>query len=117
MYYLVKWCSLPYEDSTWELRDDVDQSKIEEFEQLQAAKPDSCRVVSCAHLHSSHIIRFPSSSASLTLYIFCFAAGIEFRIAGRSAVPVQNMSVQKACSILAHSFLEKRSFKQLNSQR
>lgn len=46
IYYLVKWCSLPYEDSTWELKDDVDQSKIEEFEQLQAAKPDSRRMVS-----------------------------------------------------------------------
>lgn len=46
VYYLVKWCSLPYEDSTWELKDDVDQSKIEEFEQLQAVKPDSRRVVS-----------------------------------------------------------------------
>ncbi|MEQ2180465.1 Chromodomain-helicase-DNA-binding protein 9 [Goodea atripinnis] len=43
VYYLVKWCSLPYEDSTWELKDDVDQSKIEEFERLQAAKPDSRR--------------------------------------------------------------------------
>uniref|UniRef100_A0AAR2JK17 DNA helicase n=1 Tax=Pygocentrus nattereri TaxID=42514 RepID=A0AAR2JK17_PYGNA len=44
VYYLVKWCSLPYEDSTWELKEDVDQSKIEEFEQLQAARPDSRRV-------------------------------------------------------------------------
>ncbi|CAB1339205.1 unnamed protein product [Coregonus sp. 'balchen'] len=43
VYYLVKWCSLPYEDSTWELKGDVDQSKIEEFEQLQAARPDSRR--------------------------------------------------------------------------
>lgn len=39
-YYLVKWCSLPYEDSTWELKEDVDQSKIDEFEQLQAYRPD-----------------------------------------------------------------------------
>ncbi|XP_037549888.1 chromodomain-helicase-DNA-binding protein 9-like [Nematolebias whitei] len=44
VYYLVKWCSLPYEDSTWELKDDVDQSKIEEFEQLQAVKPDLRRM-------------------------------------------------------------------------
>ncbi|KAG9341958.1 hypothetical protein JZ751_018275 [Albula glossodonta] len=44
VYYLVKWCSLPYEDSTWELKEDVDQSKIDEFEQLQAAQPDSRRV-------------------------------------------------------------------------
>ncbi|KAM9544866.1 chromodomain-helicase-DNA-binding protein 9-like isoform 5-T7 [Salvelinus alpinus] len=43
VYYLVKWCSLPYEDSTWELKGDVDQSKIEEFELLQAARPDSRR--------------------------------------------------------------------------
>uniref|UniRef100_A0A8C3TFY7 Chromodomain helicase DNA binding protein 9 n=1 Tax=Chelydra serpentina TaxID=8475 RepID=A0A8C3TFY7_CHESE len=41
IYYLVKWCSLPYEDSTWELKEDVDQAKIEEFEQLQASRPDS----------------------------------------------------------------------------
>lgn len=46
VYYLVKWCSLPYEDSTWELKDDVDLNKIEEFEQLQAVKPDSRRMVS-----------------------------------------------------------------------
>ncbi|XP_048364586.1 chromodomain-helicase-DNA-binding protein 7 isoform X2 [Sphaerodactylus townsendi] len=31
-HYLVKWCSLPYEDSTWELKQDIDQAKIEEFE-------------------------------------------------------------------------------------
>uniref|UniRef100_A0A8C3TFD1 Chromodomain helicase DNA binding protein 9 n=1 Tax=Chelydra serpentina TaxID=8475 RepID=A0A8C3TFD1_CHESE len=39
IYYLVKWCSLPYEDSTWELKEDVDQAKIEEFEQLQDRPP------------------------------------------------------------------------------
>uniref|UniRef100_A0A8B9L8R4 Chromodomain helicase DNA binding protein 9 n=1 Tax=Astyanax mexicanus TaxID=7994 RepID=A0A8B9L8R4_ASTMX len=44
VYYLVKWCSLPYEDSTWELKEDVDQTKIEEFEKLQAARVDSRRV-------------------------------------------------------------------------
>ncbi|KAI4881108.1 hypothetical protein NFI96_020418 [Prochilodus magdalenae] len=43
VYYLVKWCSLPYEDSTWELKEDVDQSKIEEFEQLHRIRPDSRR--------------------------------------------------------------------------
>ncbi|MEE6513208.1 hypothetical protein FKM82_020742 [Ascaphus truei] len=44
IYYLVKWCSLPYEDSTWELKEDVEQTKIEEFEQLQALRPDTRRV-------------------------------------------------------------------------
>uniref|UniRef100_A0A8C3SW89 Chromodomain helicase DNA binding protein 6 n=1 Tax=Chelydra serpentina TaxID=8475 RepID=A0A8C3SW89_CHESE len=34
-HYLVKWCSLPYEESTWELEEDVDPGKIKEFESLQ----------------------------------------------------------------------------------
>lgn len=32
IYYLVKWCLLLYEDSIWELKEDVDFVKIEEFE-------------------------------------------------------------------------------------
>ena len=35
MHYLVKWCSLPYEESTWELEEDVDPAKVKEFESLQ----------------------------------------------------------------------------------
>uniref|UniRef100_H3C7N9 Chromodomain helicase DNA binding protein 7 n=1 Tax=Tetraodon nigroviridis TaxID=99883 RepID=H3C7N9_TETNG len=42
--YLVKWCSLPYEDSTWELKADIDQSKIEEYQQIAARSPSSKRV-------------------------------------------------------------------------
>ena len=30
-HYLVKWRSLQYEDSTWELEEDIDPSKIEQF--------------------------------------------------------------------------------------
>ena len=48
IYYLVKWCSLPYEDSTWELKEDVDLAKIEEFEQLQASRPDTRHLVRTA---------------------------------------------------------------------
>ncbi|XP_014399587.1 PREDICTED: chromodomain-helicase-DNA-binding protein 7 isoform X4 [Myotis brandtii] len=43
-HYLVKWCSLPYEDSTWELRQDIDQAKIEEFEKLMSREPETARV-------------------------------------------------------------------------
>ncbi|KAH0617682.1 hypothetical protein JD844_016167 [Phrynosoma platyrhinos] len=43
-HYLVKWCSLPYEDSTWELKQDIDQAKIEEFEKLMAREPETERV-------------------------------------------------------------------------
>lgn len=47
--YLVKWCSLPYEDSTWELKADIDQSKIEEYERIAARTPNTKKVVSsCA---------------------------------------------------------------------
>ncbi|XP_077348882.1 chromodomain-helicase-DNA-binding protein 7 isoform X2 [Lithobates pipiens] len=43
-HYLVKWCSLPYEDSTWELKQDLDPAKIEEFEKLQSREPETERV-------------------------------------------------------------------------
>ncbi|XP_068956101.1 chromodomain-helicase-DNA-binding protein 7 isoform X2 [Petaurus breviceps papuanus] len=43
-HYLVKWCSLPYEDSTWELKQDIDQAKIEEFEKLMSREPETERV-------------------------------------------------------------------------
>ncbi|XP_035243439.1 chromodomain-helicase-DNA-binding protein 6 [Anguilla anguilla] len=34
-HYLVKWCSLSYEESTWELQEDVDPGKIREFEEIK----------------------------------------------------------------------------------
>uniref|UniRef100_A0A3Q2DSU2 Chromo domain-containing protein n=1 Tax=Cyprinodon variegatus TaxID=28743 RepID=A0A3Q2DSU2_CYPVA len=39
IYYLVKWCSLPYEDATWELKEDVDEGKVEEFGKLLNRQP------------------------------------------------------------------------------
>lgn len=39
-HYLVKWKSLPYEDSTWELQEDVDTEVIRFFCQLMVAPPD-----------------------------------------------------------------------------
>lgn len=30
-HYLVKWRGLSYEDSTWELAEDIDQNKIKQF--------------------------------------------------------------------------------------
>ncbi|XP_053324460.1 chromodomain-helicase-DNA-binding protein 8 isoform X2 [Spea bombifrons] len=44
VYYLAKWCSLPYEDSTWELKEDVDESKVEEFRRIQSRQPVLKRV-------------------------------------------------------------------------
>lgn len=34
-YYLVKWRSLPYEDATWELAEDVDPAKVREFMRIR----------------------------------------------------------------------------------
>lgn len=45
-HYLVKWCSLPYEDSTWELASDVLNSKIEFFHKIQKVPPPEERIVS-----------------------------------------------------------------------
>lgn len=38
-HYLVKWKSLPYEDSTWELEEDIDEIKIEQFEKFNKLPP------------------------------------------------------------------------------
>ena len=44
-YYLVKWCALPYEDSTWELEQDVPRPKIEAFLRFKDLPPEDERQV------------------------------------------------------------------------
>uniref|UniRef100_A0A4W6DRT1 Chromodomain helicase DNA binding protein 6 n=1 Tax=Lates calcarifer TaxID=8187 RepID=A0A4W6DRT1_LATCA len=39
-HYLVKWCSLSYEEATWELQEDLDPEKIKEFEEIQKLPSD-----------------------------------------------------------------------------
>ncbi|XP_008406537.1 chromodomain-helicase-DNA-binding protein 6 isoform X3 [Poecilia reticulata] len=39
-HYLVKWCSLSYEEATWELQEDLDPEKIREFEEIQKRPAD-----------------------------------------------------------------------------
>ena len=48
VYYLVKWLSLPYEDATWELKEDVDEGKVEEFKKIQDRPARLKRTVSGA---------------------------------------------------------------------
>lgn len=43
-HYFVKWCSLPYEESTWELPSDVSEEKIEEFERFKTIPSDEQKV-------------------------------------------------------------------------
>ncbi len=45
-HYLVKWRGLAYEDSTWELEQDVNNSKIEVFHKVRQPPPEEERVVS-----------------------------------------------------------------------
>lgn len=44
-HYLVKWRSLPYEDSTWELQQDVDPEKVKIFKKFSALPPEEKRKV------------------------------------------------------------------------
>ena len=40
VYYLVKWCSLSYEEATWELKDNIlDEHKVRLYEQLNRPPP------------------------------------------------------------------------------
>ena len=39
-HYLVKWRSLPYEDATWELEEDVDLESIRKYNELQMVPMD-----------------------------------------------------------------------------
>ncbi len=41
-HFLVKWRSLPYEDCTWELENDVDPIKIKEYEKWKDPPPEEC---------------------------------------------------------------------------
>jgi len=43
IHYLVKWRQLPYEDATWELEQDVDRVKIEQYTRL-LEQPGPCQV-------------------------------------------------------------------------
>ena len=40
VYYLVKWCSLSYEEATWELKENIlDEHKVRHYEQLNRPPP------------------------------------------------------------------------------
>ena len=45
-HYLVKWCALSYEDSTWEREADIESTKISEFEERCSICPLTKKVVS-----------------------------------------------------------------------
>ena len=46
-HYLVKWRSLPYEDATWELEEDVNQEAVRQFNKLHLPPPSEELAVSC----------------------------------------------------------------------
>lgn len=76
--YLVKWCSLPYEDSTWELKADIDQSKIEEYERIATHMPSTNRVASiCVYENICQLQWVPSSSPCRHVCV-CWSATFSF---------------------------------------
>ena len=59
-HYLVKWRALSYEESTWELQQDVDPRKVQLFKDLRVPPPEEERQVRAvqhcfAHLFCSHL--------------------------------------------------------------
>ena len=54
-HYLVKWRSLPYEDATWELEEDVDAESIRKFNHLQLLPPEDQLEVSGRGLINFHL--------------------------------------------------------------
>ena len=41
-HFLVKWCSLPYEESTWEMEEDVDVGRIQHYFKINDFKQVGC---------------------------------------------------------------------------
>ena len=75
-HYLVKWCSLPYEESTWELEEDVDPGKIREFESLQIP-PEIKSLVSKASEGRMREVTLSQLTTHLGLYCHCLLSGAQ----------------------------------------
>lgn len=74
-YYLVKWRSLQYEDSTWELEQDVDPAKIEVFERIRHTPPKDQWKVSktkCSDFKSMYMKSDDCSHANMNVYIILY---------------------------------------------
>jgi chromodomain-helicase-DNA-binding protein 7 len=56
-HLLVKWKSLPYEDSTWELEEDIDRDKLERYLELQQTPSRSVMEVRLCVLTKSSLYR------------------------------------------------------------
>lgn len=57
-HYLVKWRSMQYEDSTWELEEDVDPVKIQQYENNNKRPPKEKWKVKVYNFNSLMILRF-----------------------------------------------------------
>lgn len=57
-HYLVKWRSMQYEDSTWELEEDVDPVKIQQYENNTKRPPKEKWKVKVYYFNSFMILHF-----------------------------------------------------------
>ena len=64
-HYLVKWRSLPYEDSTWELQQDVDPEKVKQFKIYRELPPEEERGV----WHTEYYVYFIQQNYKINYYV------------------------------------------------
>lgn len=69
-HFLVKWRSLQYEDSTWELEEDVDSEKIAQFVKFNKTPPKEQWKV---HIKTYMCIL---QNLRLRIQIYCFTCSI-----------------------------------------
>lgn len=73
-HYLVKWRGLAYEDSTWELSQDVDKKKVESFYKFRELPSEEERKVSA--VQALYRIKEEVASIYCSLVIFDMSKGI-----------------------------------------
>lgn len=104
--YLVKWCSLAYEDSTWELKADIDQSKIDEYERIASRTPNTKKVVSvcvCVRVRTLFgcYVTQPPPSRHLHVCVFV-CVGLPPALSCRFTAPLMFSTGPRSCG-LTHS--------------
>ena len=71
-HFLVKWRGLPYEDSTWELQQDVDPEKVKLFYKYREPPPENERQVINNWFCNKMAVSMSSSNICFCFYQITF---------------------------------------------